>query len=361
MNILISTGHPAQVHNFRIFREQLIKRGHKVFWLASQKDISDYLLNVYGIEYTQLKRPKKGIVAKLFTLLQNTWIAAKVIRKNKIDFVVTRINPGVVMAAFLMGKKQVGLTDTEAVGIYDLIFSKFLGALITSTSFERSLRKDQIRINANIELFYLHPNYFNYDKKEVYQLLKIPMDMPFAVVRFVSTKAFHDEGTRFISEKTKVEVVEKIKKYAEVFISSEDDLPPSIQQYQIKFPYEKVHVVMKEATMFYGESATMASECAILGTPAIYVNAQSRGYTNDEQRMGLLHYYKTDDASQAASIDKVVELLENKNLKEDTKQKQLAFLQTKIDPVAFLIWFIESYPESKRILNENPDYQYNFK
>lgn len=361
MNILISTGHPAQVHNFRILREQLIKRGHNVFWLASKKDISDYLLNVYGIEYTQLKRPGKGIIAKAITLLQNTWIAIKTIRKNKIDFVISRINPGVVLAAFLTGKKQVGLTDTEAVGLYDLVFSKFLGALITSTSFERTLRKDQIRIEANIELFYLHPNYFCYDKDEVYRLLKIPVDTPFSIVRFVSPKAFHDEGTRFISEANKIEVVNNLRKYAEVFISSEDDLPPSLQQYQIKFPYEKVHIVMKEATMFYGESATMASECAILGTSAIYVNAQTRGYTNDEQRMGLLYYFNTDEASQTASIEKAVELIKNNKLKEETKRKQQAFLETKIDPVAFLVWFVENYPESRRIMNQQPDYQYRFK
>ena len=361
MNILISTGHPAQVHNFRIFREELIKKGHKVFWLASKKDISDYLLNVYGIEYTQLKRPGKGIVAKMVTLLQNTWIAMKTIRKNNIDFVVSRINPGVVLAAFLTGKKQVGLTDTEAVGFYDLAFSKFLGALITSTSFERTLRNDQIRIDANIELFYLHPNYFRYDKDEVYRLLNIPIDTPFVVIRFVSSKAFHDEGTKFITEKNKIEVVNQINKYAKVFISSEDNLPPSIQQYQIKFPFEKVHDVMKEATLFYGESATMASECAILGTSAIYVNAQTRGYTNDEQRVGLLYYFKTDEASQTASIAKAIELVKNSRIKEETQTKQQEFLNTKIDPVAFTVWFIENYPESKRIMNDNPDYQYRFK
>ncbi len=361
MNILISTGHPAQVHNFRVVREQLIKRGHKVFWLSSKKDIADYLLNAYGIEYTQLKRPKKGLLSKALVLLQNAWITAKVIRKNKIDFVVSRVNPGVVLGSFLMGRTQIGLSDTEAAGIYDLVFSKFLSAFITSTSFERTLRNDQIRIDANIELFYLHPNYFRYDKDEVYRLLKIPTDTPFVVIRFVSSKAFHDEGTKFITEKNKIEVVNQIKKYAEVFISSEDNLPPSIQQYQIKFPFEKVHDVMKEATLFYGESATMASECAILGTSAIYVNAQTRGYTNDEQRVGLLYYYKTDEASQTASIEKAVELVKNKRIKEETQNKQQEFLKTKIDPVAFTVWFIENYPDSKRIMNENPDYQYRFK
>jgi hypothetical protein len=32
-----------------------------------------------------------------------------------------------------------------------------------------------------------------------------------------------------------------------------------------------------------------------------------------------------------------------------------------IDPTAFLTWFIEKYPESSKIMKENPDYQFNFK
>ncbi len=32
----------------------------------------------------------------------------------------------------------------------------------------------------------------------------------------------------------------------------------------------------------------------------------------------------------------------------------------KIDVTAFMVWFIKNYPESKTILDENPDYQYNF-
>lgn len=44
MKILFSTGHPAQVHNFKIVKNILESHGHKVVWAASKKDISDYLL-----------------------------------------------------------------------------------------------------------------------------------------------------------------------------------------------------------------------------------------------------------------------------------------------------------------------------
>ena len=361
MNILFSTGHPAQVHNYRVIREQLQKRGHQVFWLASKKDISDYLLKAYGIEYTQLKRPKKGMLSKLITLLQNAWITAKVIRKHKIDFVVSRINPGVVLGAFLTGRKQIGMTDTEQAGIYDKMFAKLVGAVITSTSFERTLRSDQIRFNANIELFYLHKNYFTYDREEVYRLLDIPEGTPYVVARFVSGGAFHDTKIDSFSEENKIKLMERIRPYAKLFISSEEELPEVLKPYQYKIPYEKMHGVLAEATLLFGESATMASESAIIGTPGIYVNGQWRGYTNDETRAGLVFSYKIDQESQLASIDKAVELLQRKDLKEDIKKKKELFLSSKIDPVAFMIWMIENYPESKRIMKDNPDYQYRFK
>lgn len=361
MNILFSTGHPAQIHNYRIVREKLLERGHKVFWLASKKDISDYLLKHYGIEYVELKRPKKGLLSKGMTLLQNAWITAKVIRKEKIDFVVSRVNPGVVLGAFLLNRPQIGMSDTEAAGIYDLIFSKLVGAMITSTSFERDLRKDQIRIDASIELFYLHTNYFKADREEVFRLLNIPVNTPYVVVRFVSGAAFHDDGHRTFTEENKLKLVESIKGHAKVFISSEGELADELKPYQIRIPLEKMHEVLSEATLFFGEGASMASEAAILGTPAIYVNDLWAGSTNEETRAGLLYSYKTDAESQAASIKKAVELLKNNKLKEETNRKRQDYLKSKIDPVAFLIWMIENYPESKRIMKETPDYQFNFK
>jgi hypothetical protein len=36
-------------------------------------------------------------------------------------------------------------------------------------------------------------------------------------------------------------------------------------------------------------------------------------------------------------------------------------LQKKIDLTAFLLWFIENYPQSIEVMKSNPKYQYNFK
>ena len=36
-------------------------------------------------------------------------------------------------------------------------------------------------------------------------------------------------------------------------------------------------------------------------------------------------------------------------------------LAYKIDITAFLVWFVENYPVSAKIMKENPDYQNRFK
>lgn len=36
-------------------------------------------------------------------------------------------------------------------------------------------------------------------------------------------------------------------------------------------------------------------------------------------------------------------------------------LSDKIDVTSFMVWFVENYPESAKIMKENPEYQKRFK
>jgi predicted glycosyltransferase len=112
------------------------------------------------MRYTILPRPGKSYLAKLSTLIRNVIFVLGFMRKNRIDLAISRVSPYVALAACVLGKPHLALADTESSGIYDTIFSRFVSAILTATSFQRTLRKDQIRFNANIELFYLHPNRF---------------------------------------------------------------------------------------------------------------------------------------------------------------------------------------------------------
>jgi len=238
----------------------------------------------------------------------------------------------------------------------------FSSVILTAKSYQRKLRSDQIRFDGNIELFYLHLNRFKpLSKTEVANLLGIGSDESYIIMRFVSWDAYHDKGLSGFTDFNKILAVNQFSKFAKVFISSEKELPLELEPFRIKIPLERMHDVLAHAALFFGESATMASESAVLGTTAIFLNENWFGSTDEEKKYGLLFSYRQDLEEQLKSIHKGVELLSNQSLKKDNQKRRELFLKDKIDVTAFFVWFIENWPESFRIMKENPDYQYRFR
>jgi len=329
--------------------------------MASEKDISRYLLDHYQIKYALLKRPGKGISSKIKVLITNTFISIRFVQKNQIEMILSMVSPYLSLAGFFLRKPHLAFADTESSGIYDKVFCRFVSVLLTPKSFKRTLRRRQIRFDGNLELFYLHPRRFKpLDSGEITRLLGIEKEEPYVIMRFVSWEAFHDKGLTGFSNENKWKAVREFSNYSEVFISAEKTLPEGLQQYQIKIPPEKMHDVLAHARLFFGESATMASESAVLGIPAIYLNENWLGYTDEEKEYGLLFSYKENLSDQKEAIKKGVELLKWSAVKQNMANNRIKFLEKKIDVTGFLIWFIENWPKSFDIMMKDPDYQYRF-
>lgn len=338
------SGHPAQVHNLRLVRAELIKHGHNVYWLTTPKDIATNLLEIYDIPYTLLRKPKRNIFSVMWTMLSNVALELCMIRKYKIDFAVTRICPYTCLAAKLAGIPHITMSDTEHSVAKTKILSDMASSIFVPDCFSYLLRKDQMYFAGNIELFYLHPNRFK--PSAPYEMLGIEPTTRYAIVRFVKWNAHHDvgleEGFRL---ENKVRMVKELAKHVRVFVSAEaNEVPAEIEPYLIKIPLERMHDVLAYADLIIGESATMASESVVLGTPAIYVDPVGRGYTDEEAARGLLYMYKP--AQQLEAIEKAVEIVSPGFDKEGWNQRHTAFLDEKIDCTAWLTWLIENYPRS---------------
>lgn len=375
MNILFVSGHPAQVHNFRNVRAELIKRGHNVFWLTTPKDIATNLLDIYGIPYQMLHKPNKGIVSKAWTLLRNVLWEMRYLRRNKIDVAITRTCPYTTIAAKLCGVKHIIIDDTEHAAEQVKVLSNRADAIVVPECFWFQLRKDELRFPGNIELHYLHPKRFT--PKPVWDLLSIEPQTRFAIVRFVKWDAWHD--TQLVGGFTleqKRELIARLQRNMRVFISSESELPADLEPYRIQIPIERMHDVQAAAALFVGESATMASESVCLGTPAIYIDEVGRGYTDEEAREGLLWMFRpvaNRGALKQAEpawisggveecIDKAEELASAAFDREAYEKRHKAWLATKIDCTAFLTWFIEQYPESASLAqNANESFWTRFR
>jgi uncharacterized protein len=99
----------------------------------------------------------------------------------------------------------------------------------------------------------------------------------------------------------------------------------------------------------------MASECAMLGVPSIYINRLPlMGYLKDEKDAGLLFYLHEYKEIHAKALELIESQSKKYQLLKDT------FLDDKIDPTALLVWMIENYPKSKNELLTNPSIQRNF-
>ena len=150
----------------------------------------------------------------------------------------------------------------------------------------------------------------------------IKEDEKFVIVRFVSRSAVHDIGSKGLALAMKRQVVEAFSKYARVFISSEQALPEDLKGYQLPCSPEKIHDALYYADLLYGESATMASEAACVGTPAIFVDDRGRGYTREqEDKYGLVFNFGTSREEQGRSVKKGVEILTTPEVKRQWRDK----------------------------------------
>jgi uncharacterized protein len=356
---LIDVGHPAHVHYFKNIAKGLEARGKNVLFTCRDKDVTLSLLEKYTLRYINLGRNYRSIVGKIFSLIYFTIRLYVISIKYKPDIY---LNASIYSAfvAWLFRKPHISIEDTfnkEQVNLY----LPFTSCILTGDYEHPNLGDKEIRYNGYQELLYLHPKYFNQDYK-ILEELGLNDETPYVIVRFVAWNASHDRGHKGISDKNKLELVRTFSKYAKVFISSEILLPPHLEEYRIPVSPHRLHDAIAFSSLIYGESATMVSEAAILGVPGIFVHNNTIYYTKDqENKYGLVFNFSESEEDQIKSICKGVEILTKNNLRKDWQTKRLKMMQEKIDVTAFMLWFVENYPESSKIMKENPDYQYNFR
>jgi predicted glycosyltransferase len=262
--------------------------------------------------------------------------------------------------AWLLRKPHISFEDTfnfEQINLY----KPFTKVILSSDYDHPELGRKDIRYAGYHELAYLHENKFKSDSG-IIDLLKLKPDEKFVLLRFVAFDATHDKRHKGISKENKVKLFNDFSGIAKVLISSERELPAELEPYRIMIPPEKMHDVIAISDLLFSESATMTSEAAVLGVPAIYVDRKGRYYTKElEEKYNLVYNYSDSESDQAKAIEKGIEILSTDGIKEIWQKKRLRMLQDKIDVTDFLVWFIENYPESARIMKEDPGYQERFK
>ncbi len=355
MRILIDIGHPGHVHLFKNFAKIMQSKGHEFLFTCRQKEFEIELLEAEGFDYVSFGKKYNSTAGKLFGLLKFDFLEIVQGLRFKPDLFMSHGSPYAAHAAAVLRKPHVSMEDTgnmEQVKLY-LPFTK---SVLTSTTFHKDLGEKQIRYAGYHELAYLHPNHFT-PNDTIYDTLGIAKETKYVILRFVSWNASHDINQYGLTLEEKRELIQYLSSRYKVFISSERQLPEEFSKYQIKIPPEEMHNAMAFAQMFIGEGATMASECAVLGTPAIYINSIVSGTINEQAAYGLLFHFQEGKVV----IDTIKELEKIPNLKDVFRERQIKLLADTIDVTAFMIWFVEKFPKSQDIMKNDPEYYFHFR
>ncbi len=358
MRILIDIGHPGHVHLFRPFAGEMNKKGHEILFTCREKEFEIELLEASGLNYISFGKKFKSTLGKIWGLIKFDCQEFLAAIKFKPDLFLSHGSPYASQIAWLLGKPHISLEDTfnfEQIRLY----KPFTDVILTSTYQQPDLGNKNIKYSGYHELAYLHPKVFT-PNPAVIADLGLDKENKYVIIRFVSWSATHDVGHKGISLINKIAAVEKISQYAKVFISSENELPTELKKYKFPLSPDKMHDAIAFASMVYGESATMATEAAVLGIPGVYLDNTSRLYTKEiENNYGLIFNYSESESDQLSAIEKAVYILQQPKLIWEESRKRL--LEDKINLTYFLVWCIENYPESKSIMKNNPEYQLNFK
>lgn len=361
MNILVDINHPAHVHLLRNACKMLVERGHEVTVVVKEIPSAMRLLDLYGVPYLNIGKKDDGLGKKGLDQLVYDRRLLSIVRKKHIDIGVgSSINIPHVSQLSRMKSIILDDDDDEVEPLFVKFGHPFADTILSPAGTPRKSKK-KLYVHAYHELAYLHPNRFQPDPS-VLDEAGLEEGEPYFILRFNAFKAHHDVGVVGLTIENKRRLVDFLKTKGKVFITTERDMDDEFKPCQLKASPEKAHSLMYYATMFVGDSQTMTSEAAVLGTPAIRCNTfvgRIHYLEEEEHKYGLTYGFRPEQSEEMFA--KIDALLSMPDLKTEWQNRRQKMLSEKIDYSQFLTWFIENYPESQRIMRENPDYQFSFK
>lgn len=363
MKYVFQINHPAHYHLIKNVMHELKSHGHETFIVARGKDVLEDLLK--GEKFIMLKN-KKG--KNLFEKLKKM----SAVKKDLCE-TVGKLSPDAVIGTGPFGHLTKALNvDTFFLAEDDVTtnFMLFMSAILGYSSFTEILspivcdnslwNRKTIKYSSYHELAYLHPNHFFPNRAVVEKYFSV--EKPYFILRFAKLNAYHDLGIKGINTEIAQHLIDQLKPYGDIYITSERELEPQFEQYRIQINPLDMHHVMAFAQLYIGDSQTMAAEAGVLGVPFVRFNGfvGKIGYLRELEDVYQLGYgVKTNEVDRLYQV--VEDLVAMPDRKEVYQARRQVMLSEKIDYAQFLTWFIENYPESKQIMKENPDYQYRFK
>jgi len=364
--ILFFIVHPSKYYVFRHTINTLKAHGHHVDILITSKDVLEDLIKSENWNYTNIfpeGRKIKGLsplISSGINFFRTIYRLYRYTKKKQYNLFIT--DDLLVFLAKFLKIPSFAFTDDDisVTKQFSIILSRATHILAPEVTDLEKYNNKKISFNGYKELAYLHPNNFTPSEKVIKKIN--PTLERYFILRLVSLKAYHDIGMKGLSNEQVQKIIKLLETRGRVYISAERDLPEQLQKYQLKIEPEKIAHVLYYADLFIGDSQTMTSEAAVLGTPAFRCNdfaGKISVMDEKEDKYGLSYNYLPKDFNKMyVKLEKVIS---KKDFKKEFQQKRESMLSDKIDLSKFMIWLFENYPNSISEYQNNPGIQYRFR
>jgi predicted glycosyltransferase len=288
-SILVDVCHPAHAHFFRHPIARWRADGCAVHIAARDKDVALPLLREFGLDCQTFGRIGKGPILLLAELARRDFALFRFARKVNAQVIAAIGGIFAAHAAWAARIPSVVFYDTEIATVQNRLTYPLASVVAVPRCYRGwTPRARTVRYAGYHELSYLQPTRFVPDRARAVAAGLDPV-RPTYLVRLVAWTANHDIGDSGLAPSAVRQIVARLGSRGRVVISSENPLPAELESLRFAGRVSDMHHLMAYCAGFFGESATMASECAVLGVPAVYAANSPRGYTEEQEtRYGLV-------------------------------------------------------------------------
>lgn len=341
--ILFDIGHPAHVHLFRNAIRILQSRGNSVVITTRDKDVTTDLLSAYGFSYENVSTARKGTLGLAYEMLEHDFGVFKVaIRQRSQLLIGTSVS--IAHVAPLVGAKSIVFNEDDASVAKSFVRLTYPLAhkIVTPAVLNEDHGEKHVTYNGVQKLAYLHPKYFTPNPK-IKEKLGVEQNQTYFILRFVKLKAAHDVGEYGMGEDLQRKLVHFLEPHGKIFITSENSLPADLEKFRFTLNPAEIHHALNYASIFIGDSQSMAVEAAILGIPSLRINSFADRCSILQE---LQHKYQLICSffpfQEEEIFRKLALWLGDKNLKIRWQKKRKKLLKEKIDLTTWMVDFIES-------------------
>ena len=316
--------HPAKFHLFKHLIHKLIALGYDVDIAIVKKEVLEDLLIKEGLKYRNIlpngRRSSWPFIGTLYFAFKTFIKLEKVIRQKSYNLFIT--DDVLVINGFFRKIKTFFFQDDDIDAVPESFFLLLFAKKIISPKCCNLGRfnSKKISYNGNHEWAYLNPKVFTPNFEIIKDL--VSKNQNYFILRLVSLTASHDLNKSGITDSKVLDLINILKNYGTVYITSERELKPEFEKFRIKINPSDIHHFIYYSKILISDSQTMTSEAAMLGVPSLRFNdfvGRISYIERSEIEFDLTYGFKTKNFE--GLLMKVKDLLNTGDLKGLWKEK----------------------------------------